>query len=109
MVPNLYPALTPADVGRCDGGPGKESKGPGLGHGRPRPGPAQSETAARDRRGASPELFSALPATGAHEVIVNGPQSVLSLAELPVEQVMRRGGGVARADARARARAPTCS
>jgi UDPglucose--hexose-1-phosphate uridylyltransferase len=32
-------------------------------------------------------LFTALPATGAHEVIVNGPQSVLSLAELPLEQV----------------------
>ncbi len=29
-----------------------------------------------------------LPATGAHEVIINGPQSVLSLAELPVEQVI---------------------
>jgi UDPglucose--hexose-1-phosphate uridylyltransferase len=28
-----------------------------------------------------------MPATGAHEVIVNGPQPVLSLAELPVEQV----------------------
>jgi UDPglucose--hexose-1-phosphate uridylyltransferase len=33
------------------------------------------------------ELLTALPATGAHEVIVNGPQSVLSLAELPSEQV----------------------
>jgi UDPglucose--hexose-1-phosphate uridylyltransferase len=32
-------------------------------------------------------MFSALPATGAHEVIINGPQPVLSLAELPVEQV----------------------
>ncbi|HEY7962428.1 MAG TPA: DUF4921 family protein [Solirubrobacteraceae bacterium] len=36
---------------------------------------------------ARPELFAALPANGAHEVIVNGPQSVTSLAELPVEQV----------------------
>jgi UDPglucose--hexose-1-phosphate uridylyltransferase len=33
------------------------------------------------------ELFYAQPARGAHEVIVNGPQSVLSLAELPPEQV----------------------
>ncbi len=31
-----------------------------------------------------------MPARGAHEVIVNGPQSVLSLAELPAEQVARR-------------------
>jgi UDPglucose--hexose-1-phosphate uridylyltransferase len=37
---------------------------------------------------ARPELFAATAATGAHEVIINGPQSVLSLAELPVEQVL---------------------
>jgi UDPglucose--hexose-1-phosphate uridylyltransferase len=37
--------------------------------------------------GAQPELFTSLPATGAHEVIVNGPQPVLSLAELPAAQV----------------------
>jgi UDPglucose--hexose-1-phosphate uridylyltransferase len=59
VVPNLYPALTPADS------TGEE----------------------RPAAQAYPELFTALPATGAHEVIVNGPQSVLSLADLPVEQV----------------------
>src|SRR3954447_15483226 len=32
---------------------------------------------------ANPDLFSAQPARGAHEVIVNGPQSVSSLADLP--------------------------
>jgi UDPglucose--hexose-1-phosphate uridylyltransferase len=37
---------------------------------------------------ARPELFGASAARGAHEVIINGPQSVLSLAELPVEQVI---------------------
>jgi len=37
---------------------------------------------------ARPELFSASAARGAHEVIINGPQSVLSLAELPLEQVL---------------------
>jgi len=36
---------------------------------------------------AHPDLFFAEPALGAHEVIVNGPQSVSSLAELGVEQV----------------------
>ena len=36
---------------------------------------------------AQPELFGARAATGAHEVIINGPQSVTSLADLPVEQV----------------------
>ncbi len=35
-----------------------------------------------------PDLFAAMPANGAHEVIVNAPQSVYSLAELPVEQVI---------------------
>src|SRR5262249_24130090 len=34
-----------------------------------------------------PQLFASLPATGAHEVIVNGPECVLSLADLPAEQV----------------------
>jgi len=62
VVPNLYPALTPA--GEAVGG--GSTPGAGL--------PA--------------ELFTSLPATGAHEVIVNGPQRVLSLAELPLEQVI---------------------
>jgi UDPglucose--hexose-1-phosphate uridylyltransferase len=67
VVPNLYPALTPANP--------DDTAGTG-----------QAEIAAEPARG-RPELFTALPATGAHEVIVNGPQSVLSLAELPEEQV----------------------
>ncbi len=64
VVPNLYPALSPAD-----------------GHAGAPPAPAA------EMRG-QPQLFASLPATGAHEVIVNGPQPVLSLAELPVEQVI---------------------
>ena len=38
---------------------------------------------------ANPDLFAARPALGAHEVIVNGPQPVGTLAELPSEQVAR--------------------
>jgi UDPglucose--hexose-1-phosphate uridylyltransferase len=68
VVPNLYPALSPA----------------GDGEGATRGGAGTDPT---DVRG-QPQLFASLPATGAHEVIVNGPQSVLSLAELPVEQVV---------------------
>jgi UDPglucose--hexose-1-phosphate uridylyltransferase len=66
VVPNLYPALTPpaADAGR-----------------------SSPVATALDVRG-QPELFASQPATGAHEVIVNGPQPVLSLAELAVEQVV---------------------
>jgi len=62
VIPNLFPALTPSE-------------------GEPAHEPQESQ-----RRGQAELLFS-LPATGAHEVIVNGPQPVLSLAELPLEQV----------------------
>lgn len=48
----------------------------------------------------APDLFSASAARGAHEVIVNAPDSVTSLADLSVEQV-----GVAMAMWRARMRA----
>lgn len=58
VVPNLYPALAP---------PGQAERG--------------------DELDGADGLFRSLPATGAHEVIINGPQPVLSLAELPVEQV----------------------
>ncbi len=60
VVPNLYPALS---------GEG-ETAGDPLGAGR-----------------GEPDLFASQPATGGHEVIVNAPDSVWSLAELDVEQV----------------------
>jgi len=65
-IPNLYPALTPAD----------------------RNGASDGSTANAESGRGAPELFVSQPATGAHEVIVNGPQPVLSLAELPVGQVI---------------------
>ncbi len=64
VVPNLYPALTPPDEDA-----------------------AAPEATPTETRGA-PELFVSREATGAHEVIINGPQPVLSLAELPLEQVV---------------------
>jgi UDPglucose--hexose-1-phosphate uridylyltransferase len=73
VVRNLYPALAPAAEREGD------DRGSGGGAG---PGPGELGARAAD------ELFTSLPATGAHEVIVNAPQSVLSLAELPVEQVV---------------------
>jgi UDPglucose--hexose-1-phosphate uridylyltransferase len=36
---------------------------------------------------ANRDLFWAAPAAGAHEVVINAPQPVISLADLPVEQV----------------------
>jgi UDPglucose--hexose-1-phosphate uridylyltransferase len=42
------------------------------------------EAPARD---ANPDLFTAQPATGEHEMIVNGPEPVSSLSDLPPEQL----------------------
>jgi UDPglucose--hexose-1-phosphate uridylyltransferase len=61
VVPNLYPALA-AD--------GEGDAGDPLGAGR-----------------GEPELFATRPAHGTHEVIVNAPQPVTSLAALDPEQV----------------------
>src|SRR3954462_10591729 len=63
VVPNLYPALGPAD----DGGPGGSDP---LASGR-----------------GEPDLFALRPASGAREVVVNAPQRVASLAELEPQQV----------------------
>jgi UDPglucose--hexose-1-phosphate uridylyltransferase len=76
VVPNLYPALgAPTTAGATSSdAPSTTTTSTG---------PAASVAA----RGYAGELFTTLPASGAHEVIINGPQSVLSLAELPPEQV----------------------
>lgn len=49
--------------------------------------PALTETAAEPDPQANRDLFWAAPATGDHEVIVNCPQSVSSLAELSVTEI----------------------
>ncbi len=77
VVPNLYPALTSAAPGPGDGDTGAADRQP----------PAGSPAPSQPQRSARAELFTATAASGAHEVIVNGPQSVLSLADLPVEQL----------------------
>src|SRR5207244_327908 len=61
VVPNLYPALAEGDA---------------------QP-PADPLASGRGQ----PSLFSSRPATGAHEVIVNSPLPVSSLADLEPEQV----------------------
>jgi UDPglucose--hexose-1-phosphate uridylyltransferase len=61
VVPNLYPALAPAA--------GSEAPDP-LSAGR-----------------GEPDLFAVRPATGAHELIVNAPDPVSSLHDLPPAQV----------------------
>ncbi len=62
VVPNLYPALDGAQTAA----------------------PAATPSSAADEE----QLFVSLPAHGAHEVVVNGPQPVTTLAELPRAQVL---------------------
>jgi UDPglucose--hexose-1-phosphate uridylyltransferase len=62
VVPNLYPALSQDDGGDAGADP--------LGAGR-----------------GEPDLFASRPAHGAHEVVVNAPDPVTSLAELDPVQV----------------------
>ncbi len=49
--------------------------------------PALSRDGAQPEPHAQPDLFCARPAEGAHEVIVNAPEPVPSLADLPAERV----------------------
>lgn len=61
VVPNLYPALS-------EGGDGAGTDPLASGRG-------------------EPDLFASRPATGAHEVVINAPDPVTSLAELEPDQV----------------------
>src|SRR5919199_2324500 len=49
--------------------------------------PALTADSAAPARAANPDLFAALAAQGAHEVIVNGPQPATTPVEPPPEQV----------------------
>ncbi len=69
VVPNLYPALTPAaEDGSTDDSAQVVVRAP--------------------RAGGAQELFVAIPATGAHEVIINGPSPVTSLADMDTAQAI---------------------
>jgi UDPglucose--hexose-1-phosphate uridylyltransferase len=54
--------------------------------------PALEPDAQEPERSAAPDLYTALPARGRHEVIVNAPDPVLSLADLQPEQVVAAAG-----------------
>jgi UDPglucose--hexose-1-phosphate uridylyltransferase len=83
VVPNLYPALVPrvADGAEADG-----TDTGGIDQSSIRFPATVSSTAGGDAS-ARRELFSAIPASGAHEVIVNAPASVSSLVDLPAAKV----------------------
>ncbi len=76
VVPNLYPVLAaegeedPADGAASEAGSFASAGDPLL----------------ASRRAGEPDLFFARPALGTHEVIVNAPEHVISMAELSEER-----------------------
>jgi len=92
VVPNLYPALGDVPGVSHPYGPsspgtsGGEATGAGA-----RSGDAGAFASAGDpllesRRAGEPDLFAARPAVGGHEVIVNAPEHVTTMAELSEER-----------------------
>jgi UDPglucose--hexose-1-phosphate uridylyltransferase len=76
-IPNLFPALVP----ESGGGSASES------------GPAAAFSSSADpllasSRGSEPDMFVSRPAVGHHEVIVNCPRHVSSLADLSLEETV---------------------
>ncbi len=73
--------------------------------------PALTADSPEPKPEARPELFTAMPATGAHEVIVNAPDPVVSLSQLEVGAGRRGRRRLARAHARAHrgGRRTTCT
>jgi UDPglucose--hexose-1-phosphate uridylyltransferase len=77
VVPNLYPALADTDATVSDRQSSEASGGAFT---------AAADPLATSRRAGEPDLFSARPALGAHEVIVNAPEHATSIAELQEER-----------------------
>ena len=80
VVPNLYPALAEESDEAPGGDPTAPTKGDAGAFA------AAGDPLLESRRSGDPNLFVAKPATGAHEVIVNAPEHVTSMAELSEEQ-----------------------
>jgi UDPglucose--hexose-1-phosphate uridylyltransferase len=72
VVPNLYPALAGGESPA--GGPPPGEKAGAF--------TADADPLAASRREGEPDLFSARPAIGAHEVIVHTPRHLTAMAEL---------------------------
>jgi UDPglucose--hexose-1-phosphate uridylyltransferase len=83
VVPNLYPALGDAHqvlhemAGKLDAQGTRGEAGAFASAGDP---------LLESRRAGEPDLFASRPASGAHEVIVNGPEHATAMAELSEEQ-----------------------
>ena len=80
VVPNLYPALgAPEGDGAGPGGAGASAGSPGAEGGA---FASSGDPLLASRRAGEPDLFSARPATGAHEVVIHSPRHVTAMAEL---------------------------
>jgi UDPglucose--hexose-1-phosphate uridylyltransferase len=76
VVPNLYPALTGEDA--------KASAS--LTQGEAGAFASAGDPLLESRRAGEPDLFASRPASGTHEVIINAPEHVTTMAELSGEQ-----------------------
>ena len=95
-MPNLYPVLGPAPVTIESAGSDPETSGESATatatRGSDPTTPIETGLAASidplraSTRGTEPNLFATAPADGAHEVLVNAPEHVVSMAELSAER-----------------------
>jgi UDPglucose--hexose-1-phosphate uridylyltransferase len=89
-VPNLYPALgDPEDPSRGSlvaEGATKEPQLSGSPGAEAGSFSSSGDPLLATRRAGEPDLFSSLPAQGAHEVLINSPEHVTAMAELGDEQ-----------------------
>ncbi|HEV7563123.1 MAG TPA: hypothetical protein VGO24_06430 [Solirubrobacterales bacterium] len=81
MVPNLYPALGRDEAGAPAAGAAGAPTGAEAGS-----FSSSGDPLLATRRAGEPDLFSALPATGAHEVLINSPKHVTAMAELDEDE-----------------------
>lgn len=81
VVPNLYPAL----ANEADGGSAGGAE-PAARSGEAGAFASAGDPLLESRRSGEPDLFSARPATGTHEVLINSPEHVTAMHELNAEQ-----------------------
>ncbi len=82
-VPNLYPAVLPRDQGRAE----NERKVADRAGAESSAFSSPADPLLASGRGSEPDMFSSRPAHGSHEVIINSPHHLASLAELEEESL----------------------
>lgn len=84
-MPNLYPALAhpEAQLSPDTGDKGPRGASPGADAGA---FTSSGDPLLASRKAGEPDLFSARPALGAHEVVIHSPEHVTAMAELDEEQ-----------------------